>query len=332
MPIWTRTMAICALLFAAPLVEAAGPVSLTWNVPPNCPPAEAVLADVERTLGRSTNRRVAARADVTEIGPGHWSVHLVTDADGVQGERTFDANSCASLATATALILAWTVDPSKARDAPSLAPGTAVLPTTSPAPEPGAPPTRTGPAHAPSLVAVVAASGAGDVGTLPSAGASGEIAIGALLGPIRAEVAGADWVTQDATGLIRPGTLDGAHIHLFDARIRGCFRGRLGQRFELDPCLGAAILTASSYGFGSPPFAPRPGSGAWGDLQADVLAAWSLFGPLALRASVGVWIALAQPPFVVDLQTQGEPAGEVLLHKTSPVGARTTLGLEVRFP
>jgi hypothetical protein len=330
-------MAHCGVLFAAPVAEAAAPVSLTWNAPAGCPSGEAVLADVERTLGATTSRRVTARADVSEIGPDHWSVRLITDVDGAQGERTLDANSCASLATATALILAWTVDPSRAPSSAAAAAQTAaVAPSAKQEAQHASPTPRSRAAGSWPFTAVVAASGAGDLGTLPSIGGSGEVALGALFGPIRGELAGAAWFVQDATNAVRPGVLEGAHIHLLDFRLRGCFRGRLGARFELDPCVGAAIVHASSDGFasgnGSATFAPAQNSGTWGDLQADALAAWQLFGPVALRASIGIWIPLARPSFVVDVGPLGSPSGEVFLHEAAPVGARTTLGVEARFP
>jgi hypothetical protein len=330
---YARTLAFGAVLLATRVAQAGEPVSLTWNAPPGCPSGEAVLADVQRTLGGVTSRRVVARADVSEIGPEHWSVRLTTDVEGAQGERTLDANSCASLASATALILAWTVDPSKAPMALVPTQAAAVPPSVTRERDEASPAPRGRSIESSPLLAVVAASGAGDLGTLPGVGASGEIAVGALFGPIRAELAGADWLAQDAIKPVRPGTLEGAHIHLLDARLRGCFRGRFTSRFELDPCLGAAILSASSEGLGSAPtFTPLQKSGAWGDLQVDALAAWRLFGPLALRASVGIWIPLARPSFVVDLQSPGAPAGEFVLHRAEPVGARATLGVEARFP
>jgi hypothetical protein len=300
-------------------------VSLTWNAPHECPPGEAVLADVQRMLGSTSGRSVAARADVTEVNPEHWSVHLTTDVEGAQGERTIEANSCASLATATALILAWTVDPSRARAPPPPPQANAgVAPEAAgDRAEPSTPRGRS--MQSEPFAGLVAATGAFDVGTLPTVGTAGEITVGALLGPVRAEVSGAYWLPQDATR----GTSEGTHIHLLDARVRGCFRIRLTGTLELDPCLGAAIIAASSEGFGpAATFTPYSQRGAWGAAGGEALAAWRLFGPVALRASVGVWFPLAPPSFVIDVQNQGQ-AG---LHTSEPVGGRATLGVEVRFP
>src|SRR4051812_19779746 len=99
---------------SARAAESPSPVQLEWDAPRGCPPVESVVEEARRNLGGTTPHRVAARADVTEVGPEHWSVHLFTEVDGVAGERSLEANSCASLASATALILAWTVDPSHA--------------------------------------------------------------------------------------------------------------------------------------------------------------------------------------------------------------------------
>jgi hypothetical protein len=254
-------------------------------------------------------------------------VHLQTDVDGVQGERTIDATSCESLATATALILALTVDPSKAR---------ASLPA-----EPTAPTAEAPPAPPPSplpapprgsrerMAALVAIGSAGDLGTMPSPALAPQATVGLLFGPVRAELSGDDWGPQNATPA--GDASEGAHLHLYDATLRGCFRWRFASRLELDPCVGAGLVYATSDGFttrSDPTFTPYQSSGAWMTADGDLLAAWRLFGPIALRASVGAGAPLARPPFVV-LRQQGPPK---FLHESAAVIGRASLGLEARFP
>jgi hypothetical protein len=334
MRLWVWTITNVTVLVTVGVTEAAAPVTLTWNAPPDCPRREAVLSDVQRILGGPTNRVVLAQADVTEIGPEHWSVHLVTSVDGTPGDRTIDANSCASLAAATALILAWTVDPSKgvAPTSPPEqgvgAPAPAVAPT--PAPEERTT-VRDRPGASGSFGAAVAVGAAADSATLPSPAVAGEITIAGLLGPVRVEVSGADWVTQHATQAVRNES-EGMTIHLFDVAAHACFRWRPRAELEVSPCLGAAIFFATGDGFapGTPAqFQPQHFSRVdWSAMQGDVLAVWRIYGPVALRASLGVGIPLAPPQFRVDLSN---PSGEVPLHTPAP-SARAALGVEARFP
>jgi hypothetical protein len=335
MRIWASTITIVTALVTVAVTEAAEPVTLSWNAPPDCPQSDAVLADVQRILGGPTNRVVVARADVTETGPERWSVHLVTSVDGVPGDRTIDANSCASLAAATALILAWTVDPSKgvAPVAPTEGNGGAPTPPR-PAPPEERPPTRDRSDASGSFSAAVAIGGVADSATLPKPGLAGEIALAGLFGPFRVEVSGADWGTQHATQFVL-GESEGATIHLFDAAARGCFRWRLGAELEVAPCLGAAIFFATGDGFEGTPgrFQPSHFSNVdWGAAQGDILATWHFFGPLSFRGSVGVGVPLAPPQFLVDqVDSTGHVVAPFPLHKPL-VTARAGLGVEARFP
>lgn len=311
-------------LLAAGAARADEPVLLTWNAPAGCPSGAAVRGQVERILGGATNHRVVARADVTEAAPADWSVHLVTDVDGARGERTLDANSCASLANATALIVALAVDPSRARAAQSTMPGARVAHPS--APELTAPQSAP-PSHTLKVQALVAAGAAFDVGTLPSPAVAGQLALGALFGPLRLEVSGADWFAQRATKDV-DGASEGVRIHLFDAALRACVRDRFGLGFELNPCLGASVVVASSDGFGpAPAFTPQHELSAWGAAGASLLAEWNFAGPWALRASVGADVPLVRRNFVVRLS--GQP--DVGLHRPSVVAGTASLGVELRF-
>jgi hypothetical protein len=320
---WLLPTILAGLVASPAFAQTPARVQLVWNAPAGCPSAESVLADVHRLVGEQPAHGVVARADVLQVAPEHWSVHLSTDVDGTAGERSLDANSCASLATATALILAWTIDPQRALAArvprpdaagpssPEVQPQAAVLP--------GLP--RSG-AH---LQVVVAVSAAGNVGMLPGAGLGGQVAVGVLVGPLRLEVAGEDWLVQKINGS-GPLANQGARVHWLDVAARGCFRGRLGSRFELDPCLGGGLAWASSSGVGEDtPYTP---GATWGVAVADVLASWRVAGPLALRASVGMAVPFARPNFVVANGAVQPPS----IDKAAPVQGTGTLGLEVRFP
>jgi hypothetical protein len=311
-----RTFFGAALLCASARADSADQIlSLSWNAPQGCPSKAMVTNEVKRILGGTTLHRATARADVVELGPQRWTVHLVTDVDDVPGERSLEANSCDALASATALILAFTVDPARAL--------AATPPRSSPtqsAPQP-TPPAQTSSRN--TLQITATASGAGEIGSLPSTSVGGEVSIGVLLGPVRGEISAADWFAQDAGAPAAPG--QGTRIHLLDGALRGCFRVRLGDKFEVDPCGGATLVFASSSGFGED--VKFEESSSWTTLDAGLLSSWRIAGPLALRATLGLGVPLTRPSFVLL-----DPQGETFLHRTSVVVGRASLGLEVRFP
>src|SRR5258708_2813475 len=136
------TIAALGLLLAAivglPAARAEPPsFSLTWDAPPDCPDAATVRHAVERLLaGESdTSVHVDARATVARGDRGSLRVKLVTVREGRIGERTFEATSCRSLADATALIVALTIDPTPvAANQPAVQSESGTTPTQSPAP------------------------------------------------------------------------------------------------------------------------------------------------------------------------------------------------------
>jgi hypothetical protein len=95
----------------------AGPAySFSWSAPPECPTEIEVAAEVAQLLesGPAPSARVAARAVVRHDADGQWHVELTTLRDGEEGSRALVAPSCRSLADATALIVALTIDPARA--------------------------------------------------------------------------------------------------------------------------------------------------------------------------------------------------------------------------
>jgi hypothetical protein len=281
-----------------------------------------VLAQVSRNLTGLRPRPSVARAEVTKLAPQLWSVHLVTAVEDTPGERSFEADSCSALAGATALIVAWTVDPRRARGAmpePAGARPSAPLEDTSMAP--AAVDSRPAPSGS-DVSGVVALTAQGDLGTLPSAASAAEITAGAVLGHLRLEVSGSIWSDQDATRSASEGT----HLHMLDGAVRGCWRSAVGPSLEVAPCLGAGIVHLSSDGFGET--APYRRDAWFGMMHGGLLATWAVAGPVALRALVGVAVPLDRPAIVI-LSSQG---GTVPLHQPSAVALRAGLGLELHFP
>src|SRR5262249_8197629 len=112
--------------------------------------ASYVVAEIARQLAGSTaspEKKIRARAEVNKEGP-KWRLRLIIDTADQHGERMLDAESCRAAADATALILAMTVDPTRAfyPEASALQTATTTaVPTATPTPTPtsGPPPTPT---------------------------------------------------------------------------------------------------------------------------------------------------------------------------------------------
>ncbi|MGH7293351.1 MAG: hypothetical protein ACRELB_00390, partial [Polyangiaceae bacterium] len=89
---------------------------VVWDAPPaDCPDQAYVRRAVDQLLsgdGPPPAVHVDARARVTHPG-SQWQVHLTTVREGTTGERIVQSSSCRSLADATALIVALTIDPQR---------------------------------------------------------------------------------------------------------------------------------------------------------------------------------------------------------------------------
>ena len=144
-----------AILVGSAARAAEAPLTLTWTAPAQCPARDEVVADVTRRLasGDSSKAPVVARAIVKQHKDGTWHVTLTTEQSGARGQRSLQAKTCAEVASATALILALTIDPRAAAfvDAPvAAAPAQEPTPTTPPTATPNPNPTPAPPRRAPS--------------------------------------------------------------------------------------------------------------------------------------------------------------------------------------
>lgn len=107
-----------ALLLAARTALAEGSaLQLTWHAPEGCPSGPEVEAQVADLLGHRempTSRRLVAVTTVVRTERGSWTVRLETNLDGTTGQRVFEGDSCKTVASTTALILAFALDPDAA--------------------------------------------------------------------------------------------------------------------------------------------------------------------------------------------------------------------------
>ena len=305
-------------------------VELAWSAPAECPGRASVEREIRANLAGSTvaGNAVVARASVARAGD-KWHVDLAIRSGQGSGERSFDAASCAELASAVALIVALTVDPSRRPAEPDAAPPVvadagppAPAPATPPAPAP--PPTADSSEDPPKLA--IGGEALADVGALPSASVGGGLTLALLLGRVRIEARGRLFVSQRALDTAQP--TQGVDLSLVGGGGRGCFAILAGE-LTLAPCAGLAIERVAAAGFGG-----ATGTAAfsrdttWASGSGGLLATWAPLRWFALRLDAEILVPFSRPSFVV-LAPDGSVAG--VLHRPSPLGGRLGLGVEFRF-
>lgn len=158
------------------------PLELTWQAPGVCPTASDVHAELARIASAAPGedlRPLRAEVAVTETG-GRFAARLRTEHEGLGGERTLQADDCATLTRSVTLVLALAFgrsvelrsDPTAGSDAPA---------NTEPAATPAATPGPKPEASEPEPVAPEEKADAGATGE-PEDAASSSVRLGFLLG------------------------------------------------------------------------------------------------------------------------------------------------------
>jgi hypothetical protein len=352
--------AIAVLLGALP--EALGEPSssvIAWDAPfSECPDEAYVRHAVDQLLGGDASPavRVDARARVAHSAGGQWQVHLTTVREGTTGERVFESSSCRSLADATALIVALTIDPQRVavnRPAPTPAPaasgsaappasatppGTSTPPASAsappPAPPPPPPPTvappptptptpapapTPAPTPLPEYPAAVFASFSGDLGTLPQPAYGFSLGAALLFRTFRLEGYGAYWPSQ--TGHASSSSAFGGTVYLLDGGARGCWLP-LRRALEIAACAGLELGDLHGQGLGVR--SPLPADGIWFAATALGRASWRIAPSFGVFLDLGLAIPFIRDQFSLDNST-------IPIHQAGPVEGRASLGPELRF-
>jgi hypothetical protein len=258
--------------------ESVRPLRLGWDAPAGCPAVDDVRAAVEAMLGGAASARdatdVTAQGRVTEEAGGYRLRVDVQTRDGSE-VKTIDAASCATLADAYAVVVAFAIDP---RADVSRAPRDGVALS---APPPGAQTGERAPASAtrpPSSFRVVAgpqiASGVGQL-PFPAYGLGGRLALETRL---RWELSAAYWPPEPATTSSSATPTLGARVSLVSIQPAVC----LPVSRSIAPCLGVAGGTLSAAGSG----VASPGRGSWWWVAPTA----SLGVRLSVTRALGVWV------------------------------------------
>jgi hypothetical protein len=315
--------------------------TITWDAPAaDCPDQAYVRRGVEQLLGEGgpPPARVEADARVEHLDDGQWRVNLATLREGERGGRTLESTSCRSLADATALIVALTIDPERvaahrtstltpeeiasalAPDKPgtgsvSFSPSASSAPSASLAESP-----RVAAAAASPVPLAVLAGLSGDVGTLPHPAYGLTLGAAFLWKRLRLEGYGAYWSSQ-AGQAVGGSAGEGGDFFLADGGLRGCWLPVLG-RLEIAACPGLELGVLHGQGVGVNE--PLSQNSVWVAATALGRISWRIAPSLAVYLEAGIALPLRRDVFDIDV-------AQNLVHEAGVVEGRASLGPELRF-
>ena len=250
-----------------------------------------MLAEIERNLAASGERRAAfvAIVKVSEGPSGLWQAHLRVETRGGQAERRFEAESCETIASATALIIALAAPVGNAGQGPDPS-GPLVVAEQDNRPAAPAPYWQRSPLG-------VMVSGVVENGIMPSApGAGLEVSIGP------------SWTAPGwrvrllaGAGFLFPRSAEpepSVHGDFWRLALSGRGCASAGTRFEVGLCVGAELSAMHSTG-------PLGGdlqddTGYWISPTASALAAWNIRPRLAVFVRSDVTVPAWHPTFHTD--------------------------------
>ncbi len=256
---------------------------------------------------------------------------LTTLSNGAEGHREIEERSCRAMAEATAVILAWMVDPDAvAVDASG---GVGEPPAKRSAAEsqqkPGAverteaaPKDEGATAAAPrkgtrATELVVGAYGAFDSSTLPAFAAGIGAELGARWSSLRVLARGALWAHQNAY-VIQGARAAGAELGLVTIGVDACVTP---WRWDIAPCAGPELDRIQGTGFGVDK--PRTDSASWISVGLGVEGRMGLVGPLGVTLGLRLVVPTHRETFGLD------EVGNV--HRVGALTGRGAVGLQAVF-
>lgn len=311
---------------------------LSWTAPQGCPDrtqiAAALALQLDRPPGGPNDPSVRARIVITEREAGwHAQVELVVDGSG--GTRELHGESCETLASAVAFVVASTIDPSvilritdfatlpnaydlwlarqhpRLRDPAPLRPDAAMIPTR---PRTTAPRSR-----ATRLRVGIGASAILAVGPLPgvAGGILGSLAL--LHRRVRIELGAVFLPAKVAHFDTRPDA--GGELRMLAADLRACPRWGY-RKIGLDACVGmqAGALRGRGTGIDEPAVTRQP----WLAVTAGPRLSYAPIRWLAIGLGADLLVPIVRPAFGV------ENVGR--LWRPLPAGFLGMLGVEARLP
>jgi hypothetical protein len=345
--------AVAATGFAAPAFGQSPSFSLSWQAPAECPDEAYVRGEVEQLLagGVPPSAQVDARARIERADEKEWRVRLTTTRNDITGERVVQSASCRSLADATALIVALTVDPHIQPGNAVRSPGDAAILTlpTMTTPVASAPvithdtPIRDAPAtptETPSRGRILTQLNTGVADPLPRTAYGFSLGAALMLGKFRLEGYGLRWSARQRETFAAPAL--GGSVDVTAGGLRGCFVPWDGW-LQVAGCSGfeLGVLHAQSIAGMPRVTLPPPGPGAprvairadgpstagsdttWVAATASARLLWRIAPSFGMVLDMGVVVPLHRDPLVLDKAA--------VMNLVAPIEGRVAVGPEFRF-
>jgi len=227
-------------------------LTLAWQAPDGCLSAKDVEGQFVRLLGGDTRtpsgKHIVATATVRTSVNDHWVLELATIMDGAPGRRSLAGDSCASVASATALILALMIDPaaaSRAAEADAVIPPPVALATR---PTPTVVAVAAPPRRAPTIAPDVRAFGGALFSMLPTPAPAAGLALGAHRGRLGAELTFVATPERSVPASGIPNLSGDFRFIAGGARACGLV---IPRAVTVDACLGAELEWLTGTGAGS---------------------------------------------------------------------------------
>ncbi len=298
-------------------LAAGGALRLTWTAPTSCPDRTAVVDRVTHLVGRTPQTEEDAwfEADVTATDAGRWRAVVRSGWAGSATERRFESASCTSIASATALIIAMSIDPAGVADRASV--------DTTRRDDRGdrtrdtpAPSTATERTETPTLHFALGPRTTADVGSLPKASLGAGAGLALWQGRWTMTASAQAWLPRQASTNLAG---VGGEIGLWTGELRGC-TAVLQFGGHADVCLGAEAGAMDGVAVGL----ARPGRarGLWIAGLAGFAVRPTTSGLFGAWIGLDVGVPLTVPTYVIV------GLGEV--HRPWPVFARASMGMEFR--
>jgi hypothetical protein len=215
-----------------------------------------------------------------------FTVRIQTDLRGVGGERSLEGDTCAAVASATALILAMALDPDAVRGTASPTPGVQARPdlVAAPGPPEAGPRVRLG------------AGLVGGAGSLPGLGFGLGLEVrGRVSDRLGVAALGQYWPSRDARTDEEPNA--GGRFSYVGLGLGACHLtewATVGLRL----CLGPELARVSAGGFGVSD--PGRGSGAWIAAASTAGISFRATPRLAFEVALAGAAPLTRPTFVLE--------------------------------
>ena len=306
-PLTARAEAPPVAAVDAPPAPTVPELALTWQAPAGCPSSGDVQAQFARLLGGAarapTGKHIAATLAVRSSAPETWTLDLATVLDGAAGRRTLEGDSCASVTSAAALILALMVDPAAAERAVA---ESAPAPPPPVAPPSKAPTTLTvappEPAPAPRTVFGFARVFAGGVAAfLPTPAPAAGLAVGARRRRLAAELNVLASEERSAPAvMLTPAA--GGDFRLIAGGARAC--GELGGHAIIwSVCAGGELERLSGTGFGANAgVSPTPKSALMGAGTGGLLVTLPLAPSFSLALDLDAVVRVYRPTLAINTE------------------------------